>query len=82
MKSPSRALLTALLAAVAALVALTLSAGAQTPGGEPGPGESGSTETAQGRIIARVQDRTGDDVDDYRIEFGFFPEWALDEAES
>ncbi len=67
----------ALLAAVAALVALTLSAGAQTPGGE-----SGLTETAQGRIIARVQDRTDDGVDDYRIEFGFFPEWALDEAES
>ena len=83
MKSPSRALLAALLAVVGALVALTLSAGAQTPGGELGPDESGSTETAQGRIIARVQDRTGEDgVDDYRIEFGFFPEWALDEAES
>ena len=69
--------LLALLAA-AALAALTLSAGAQTPGGE-----SGSTETALGRIIARVQDRTGaDGIDDYRIEFGFFPEWALDEAES
>ena len=64
------------------MVALTLAAGAQTPGGEPGPGESGSTETAQGRIIARVHDRTEDGVDDYRIEFGFFPEWALDEAES
>ena len=83
MKSPSRALLAALLAAVGALVALTLSAGAQTPGGELDSGESGSTETTQGRIIARVQDRTGEDgVDDYRIEFGFFPEWALDEAES
>ena len=82
-KTSPRALLLALLATVGALAALTLSAGAQTPGGEPDPGESGSTETAQGRIIARVQDRTGEDgVDDYRIEFGFFPEWALDEAES
>ena len=78
MKSPSRALLAALLAIVGAIAVLTLSAGAQTPGSE-----SGSTETAEGRIIARVQDRTGEDgVDDYRIEFGFFPEWALDEAES
>ena len=68
----------ALLAVVGAIAVLTLSASAQTPGGE-----SGSTETAEGRIIARVQDRTGEDgVDDYRIEFGFFPEWALDEAES
>ena len=59
------------------MVALTLTAGAQTPGG------SVPQETAQGRIIARVQDRIGEDgVDDYRIEFGFFPEWALDEAES
>ncbi len=82
MKTSPRALLLALLTAVGALVALTLSAGAQTPGGEPGPGESGSTETAQGRIIARVHDRTEDGVDDYRIEFGFFPEWALEEAES
>ena len=81
-KTSPRALLLALLTAVAAMVALTLTAGAQTPGGEPGPGESGSTETAQGRIIARVHDRTEDGVDDYRIEFGFFPEWALDEAES
>ena len=83
MNTSPRVLLLALLAAVAALVALTLTAGAQTPGGEPDPGESGSTETAQGRIIARVHDRTGEDgVDDYRIEFGFFPEWALEEAES
>ena len=83
MKSPSRALLAALLAVAAVLAALTFSAGAQTPGGELGPDQSGSTEAAEGRIIARVQDRTGaDGVDDYRIEFGFFPEWALDEAES
>ena len=83
MKSPSRALLAALLAVAAVLAALTFSAGAQTPGGELGPDQSGSTEAAEGRIIARVQDRTGEDgVDDYRIEFGFFPEWALDQAES
>ena len=82
MKIPCRAPLLALLAAVAALSALTLSAVAQTPGGEAGPGESSSTETAQGRIIARIQDQTGEDgVDNYRIEFGFFPEWALDEAD-
>ena len=81
-KTSLRALLLALVTAVAALAALTLSAGAQTPGGEAGSGESGSTETAQGRIIARVQDQTGEDgIDNYRIEFGFFPEWALDEAE-
>ena len=80
MKTPSRALLLALLAAVAALAAMTLSAGAQTPGGGS---ESDSTETVQGRIIARVQDTTGEDgVDDYRVEFGFFPEWAMTEAAS
>ena len=63
----------ALLTAVAALIALTLSTSAQTPADE--------LDSAEGRIIARVQDRTGDDgVDDYRIEFGFFPEWTLDEA--
>ena len=62
------------LAAAAVLAAMTLSAGAQPP--DVGSG------TAQGRIIARVQDRTGEDgVDDYRIEFGFFPEWALNEAD-
>ena len=72
----------ALVTAVAAIAALTLSAAAQTPGGEASSGEAGSTETAQGRIIARVQDQTGEDgVDNYRIEFGFFPEWALDEAD-
>ena len=62
------------LAAAATLAALTLSAGAQ-------PSDVGSG-TAQGRIIARVQDRTGEDgVDNYRIEFGFFPEWTLNEAD-
>ncbi len=54
MKTSPRALLLALLTAVAALVALALSASAQTPGGAPGSDESGSTETAQGWIIARV----------------------------
>ena len=69
--------LLALLAAAVAMAALTLSTGAQTPAG------SDSTETAQGRIIARVHDTTGEDgVDDYRVEFGFFPEWAMDEADS
>ena len=58
---------------MAALLALTLSTSAQTPADE--------LDSAEGRIIARVQDRTGEDgVDDYRIEFGFFPEWTLDEA--
>ena len=72
-KIPSRALLLALLTALAALIALTLSTSAQTPADE--------LDSAEGRIIARVQDRTGEDgVDDYRIEFGFFPEWTLDEA--
>ena len=36
----------------------------------------------QGRIIARIQDRSGDDgVDDYRIEFGFFPQWAMEDKD-
>ena len=73
-------LLLALLTAAAALAALTLSTTAQTPGGES---NSDSTETAQGRIIARIHDTTGEDgVDNYRVEFGFFPEWAMNEADS
>ena len=72
-------LLLALLTAAAALAALTFSTTAQTPGGES---NSDSTETAQGRIIARIHDTTGEDgVDNYRVEFGFFPEWAMDEAD-
>ena len=80
MKTSSRALLLALLTAAAALAVLTLSTTAQTPGGES---NSDSTETAQGRIIARIHDTTGEDgVDNYRVEFGFFPEWAMNEADS
>lgn len=67
-----------LLALAAAVAAMTLSAAAQGPGGE-----SDSAETAQGRIVVRVQDQPGDDgIDDYRIEFGFFPEWVMAEVES
>ena len=54
----------------------TLGAGAQTDDG------SDDASTPQGRIIARVQDRTDDGgVDNYRIEFGFFPQWALDDKD-
>ena len=52
---------------------MTLTAGAQT--------DDGDTEAGQGRVIVRIQDRTDDGVDDYRIEFGFFPEWALDDKD-
>lgn len=37
-------------------------------------------DVAQGRIVMRVQD--GDDDDDYRIEFGFLPEWTMDDERS
>lgn len=37
-------------------------------------------DVAQGRIVMRVQD--GDDDDDYRIEFGFLPEWMMDSERS
>ena len=69
-------LLLALLVGLAALAGLTLSAAAQS-------GADGSDDAdPQGRIIARIQDRTGDDgVDNYRIEFGFFPEWAMDDKD-
>ena len=54
----------------------TLGVGAQTNDG------GGDASTPQGRIIARVQDRTDDGgVDNYRIEFGFFPQWALDDKD-
>ena len=71
-----KTLLLALLVGLAALAGLTLSAAAQ-------PGGDGADDAdPQGRIIARIQDRTGDDgVDDYRIEFGFFPEWAMDDKD-
>ena len=69
-------LLLALLVGLAALAGLTLSAAAQS-------GADGSDDAdPQGRIIARIQDRSGDDgVDNYRIEFGFFPEWAMDDKD-
>ena len=71
-----KTLLLALLVGLAAIAGLTLSAAAQ-------PGGDGADDAdPQGRIIARIQDRTGDDgVDDYRIEFGFFPEWAMDDKD-
>ena len=55
---------------------MTLSAAAQT-------GDDGADDAdPQGRIIARIQDRTDDDgVDDYRIEFGFFPQWAMEDKD-
>ena len=69
-------LLLALLVGLAAIGGLTLSAAAQS-------GADGSDDAdPQGRIIARIQDRAGDDgVDNYRIEFGFFPEWAMDDKD-
>ena len=71
-----RFLLLALLVSLAALAGLTLSAAAQS-------GDDGADDAdPQGRIIARIQDRTGDDgVDDYRIEFGFFPQWAMEDKD-
>ena len=71
-----RFLLLALLVSLAALAGLTLSAAAQSA-------DDGADDAdPQGRIIARIQDRTGDDgVDDYRIEFGFFPQWAMEDKD-
>ena len=70
-----RFLLFALLVSLAALAGLTLSAAAQT-------GDDGADDAdPQGRIIARIQDRTDDGVDDYRIEFGFFPQWAMEDKD-
>ena len=65
----------ALAAALMAVATMTLGVGAQTNDGSDDAG------APQGRIIARVQDRTDDGVDDYRIEFGFFPQWALDDKD-
>ena len=61
---------------LAALLLATLGVGAQTNDGGGGDG------AIDGRIIARIQDRTSDDgEDDYRIEFGFLPQWAMDEKD-
>ena len=39
---------------------------------------SSRTTTVSGRVIARIHDRTAaDGQDDYAIEFGFLPEWAV-----
>ena len=64
----------ALLALLVGLAALAGSVAAQTGGGQP--------DTLEGRIIARIQDRTdAEGNDDYRIEFGFLPQWAMDEKD-
>ena len=68
-------LLLALILAVATLLFATLSAGAQTEDGDA------PADTISGRVIVRVQDRTTDGGDDYRIEFGFLPEWAMEEKD-
>ena len=63
----------ALLALLAGLAALAGSVAAQT---------GGQADTLEGRIIARIQDRTdANGNDDYRIEFGFLPQWAMDEKD-
>lgn len=72
-----RSLLLTLAAALIAIATMTLITDAQTL-------DDGSEQAdpLQGRIIARVQDRTANGVDDYRIEFGFLPEWALAQRDS
>ena len=68
-----KTLLLAFLAAMAAVLGLTLSVGAQT-----GDGGSGDADAAQARVIVRVLDRAAGGVDNYVMEFGFLPEWAMD----
>ncbi len=68
-----KTLLLATLAAMAAVLGLTLSVGAQT-----GDGGSGDADAAQARVIVRVLDRASGGVDNYVMEFGFLPEWAMD----
>ena len=58
---------------MAAVLGLTLSVGAQT-----GDGGSSDADAAQGRVIVRIHDRAADGVDNYVMEFGFLPEWAMD----
>ena len=63
------ALAATLLLALAAALLVTLGANAQT-------------DQIDGRIIARIQDRTNDNgADDYRIEFGFLPAWTMADSE-
>ena len=71
-----RSLLLALVAALAAVVAMSLAADAQTL--DDG---SGQADQVQGRVFARIQDRAAGSVDDYLVEFGFFPEWALEQPD-
>ena len=67
-------LLLALMACLTVAAALAGSVAAQTGGGQ--------ADTLEGRIIARIQDRTdADGSDDYRIEFGFLPQWAMDDKD-
>ena len=68
-----KTLLLAILAAMVAVLGLTLSVGAQT-----GDGGSGDADAAQARVIVRVLDRASGGVDNYVMEFGFLPEWAMD----
>lgn len=43
---------------------------------------SDESELFEGRIVARIESRTAEDGgDDYAIEFGFLPSWALDDKE-
>ena len=67
-------LLLALMACLTVAAALAGSVAAQTGGGQ--------ADTLEGRIIARIQDRTDADGNDgYRIEFGFLPQWAMDDKD-
>ena len=67
-------LLLALMACLTVAAALAGSVAAQTDGGQ--------ADTLEGRIIARIQDRAdADGSDDYRIEFGFLPQWAMDDKD-
>lgn len=79
-RAESPGLRKALLVSLATLLVMsltaTLSVSAQANSDES-PGD-----TIEGRVIVRVQDRTGaDGIDDYRVEFGFLPQWAMDEKD-
>ena len=73
-KTLTKVLLVGLAALLVASLSATLGGSAQTNSDKI---QGGAIE---GRVIGRVQDRTGTDgVDHYRIEFGFLPQWAIDE---